>query len=345
MNSAWPVVLSTTLAGTGQGLVVALVAAELARPAPAAFQLAGSALALAFLAAGLAASLFCLGRPERASRAAARSRASWRSREAIVRPIFAAAVALWASAHALGFARAETLAIGAAALALDATLFLCTGMNCAGLAFVRERASYLAPLNFALLGTASGFSLSVPLAVLAHPPFAGPLALAAFWLAALAWLARGAAVLRERPAASRSERRVGDRGRASDAGPNLAGHHRRVLQYPRVLRPRARACACRRARDVLPALFSFARLAPWLGRGNAWRIRRGVSRPVRGAHRRALAVLRRGGSPAEPLIGRRPERAAAIVGWRARAARDEKCASGKGGSRVFPWTAPSAASE
>lgn len=205
MNSAWPVVLSTTLAGTGQGLVVALVAAELARPAPAAFQLAGSALALAFLAAGLAASLFCLGRPERASRAAARSRASWRSREAIVRPIFAAAVALWASAHALGFARAETLAIGAAALALDATLFLCTGMNCAGLAFVRERASYLAPLNFALLGTASGFSLSVPLAVLAHPPFAGPLALAAFWLAALAWLARGAAVLRDarlRPAAS-----------------------------------------------------------------------------------------------------------------------------------------------
>ncbi|MCX7961268.1 MAG: hypothetical protein N2653_06795 [Burkholderiales bacterium] len=201
MKPAWPLVLSTALAGTGQGLVVALVAAEVARPAPAAFQLAGSALALGLLAAGFAASLFCLGRRERA---AARSRASWDALEAIVLRAFIGAILLWASARALGFARTDTLAIGAATLVLDAALFLCTGMKCAGVALVRERARRLTPLAFALLGTASGFSLSVPLAVLAHPPFAGPLALAAFWLAALGWIARGIAFLRNvryRPAA------------------------------------------------------------------------------------------------------------------------------------------------
>lgn len=196
MNPAWSVIVFTTLAGAGQGLYIALYAAELARPAPPAFQLAGAALALALLGAGLAASFFHLGRPVRAWRAAARWRTSWLSREVLALAAFMAAVAAWAAAHALGLPRAETLAIGALAAALDVALFLCTGMIYACLSFVREWATPLTPVNFALAGTASGLTLSVPLAVLAHPPFAGPLALAAFVLAALAWLARGAAFLR-----------------------------------------------------------------------------------------------------------------------------------------------------
>lgn len=196
MNPAWSVVGFTTLAGAGQGLFVALFAVELARPAPPAFQLAGAALALALLAAGLAASFFHLGRPARAWRAAARWRTSWLSREVIALAAFMAAVAAWGAAHALALPRAETLAVGALAVVLDAALFICTGMIYACLSFVREWATALTPINFALLGTASGFTLAVPLAVLAHPPFAGPLALAAFGLAALAWLSRGAALLR-----------------------------------------------------------------------------------------------------------------------------------------------------
>lgn len=57
--------------------------------------------------------------------------------------------------------------------------------------------SVLVPLNFALLGTASGFTLAVPLAVLAHPRFAGPLALAAFSISAAAWLVRGLSLIGE----------------------------------------------------------------------------------------------------------------------------------------------------
>ncbi|MBC7804001.1 MAG: DMSO reductase, partial [Candidatus Parcubacteria bacterium] len=50
--------------------------------------------------------------------------------------------------------------------------------------------------NYFLLGIASGLTLSVPLAVLAYAQFAGPLSLAAFGAAALAWLSRGASLVR-----------------------------------------------------------------------------------------------------------------------------------------------------
>ena len=70
MNPAFSVIFLTTLIGVGQGLFLALYAAELG----SAFELVppqdgrsffalGAALALGFLAAGLAASFFRLGRP------------------------------------------------------------------------------------------------------------------------------------------------------------------------------------------------------------------------------------------------------------------------------------------
>lgn len=120
MKPAWSPILQTTLTGAGQGLFLALAWVAFLGAAPAAFFVAGAALALALLGAGIAAA----GR-----------RIRWRS--------------------------------------------------------------VLVPLNFALLGTASGFTLAVPLAVLAHPRFAGPLALAAFSLAAAAWVLRGVSLIRE----------------------------------------------------------------------------------------------------------------------------------------------------
>jgi hypothetical protein len=73
-----------------------------------------------------------------------------------------------------------------------------------------ERAGFrraLAPFDFALLGIAAGFTLSVPLAVITFPPFAGVLALAAFSAGAAAYLLRCAALLwsarrRQPPAAN-----------------------------------------------------------------------------------------------------------------------------------------------
>jgi len=64
---------------------------------------------------------------------------------------------------------------------------------------VRARSAWRAPravANFLVLGLASGLMLAVPLAVLAWPQFAGPLALAAFAVAGAAWLSRIAALAR-----------------------------------------------------------------------------------------------------------------------------------------------------
>jgi DMSO reductase anchor subunit len=82
------------------------------------------------------------------------------------------------------------------AVVLCLALFVCTGMIYACLKFLQEWATFLTPLNFALLGIASGLTLSVPLAVMTYGQFAGPLALGAFIMGAIAWLVRCATLVR-----------------------------------------------------------------------------------------------------------------------------------------------------
>src|SRR5690349_13836965 len=105
MHPAFSVIFLTTLIGIGQGLFLALYAAEVGAALDVTslpgqrFFVAGSAIALAFLAGGLLASFFHLGRPERAWRAAAMWRTSWLSREVIVLPAFMLAVFAYALLH------------------------------------------------------------------------------------------------------------------------------------------------------------------------------------------------------------------------------------------------------
>ncbi len=188
MKPAWSVILLTTLIGTGQGLFLAVFLLDAFRTPPGNFAFFGCGISLALLAAGLIASFFHLGRPERAWRAASQWRTSWLSREVIVLPAFMGFVFLYAfsSSHLAG----------AIAAVLCLALFVCTGMIYACLPFLQEWRTPLTLVNFFLLGTASGATLSVPLAVLTWPQFAGPLALAAFGLGAVAWLARCAALVR-----------------------------------------------------------------------------------------------------------------------------------------------------
>src|SRR5919106_5855635 len=102
MHPAFSVILLTTLIGAGQGLFLALYSTEVAVTlgwisAPdARFFVVGSAIALVFLASGLIASFFHLGRPERAWRAVAMWRTSWLSREVIVLPLLMGLLALYA---------------------------------------------------------------------------------------------------------------------------------------------------------------------------------------------------------------------------------------------------------
>ena len=99
MRPAWSVILLTTLIGAGQGLYLALVAVEFLSSPPREFLVVGAILSLLFLAAGLVASFFHLGHPERAWRSAAMWRTSWLSREVIVLPAFMAVVFAWGAAH------------------------------------------------------------------------------------------------------------------------------------------------------------------------------------------------------------------------------------------------------
>jgi DMSO reductase anchor subunit len=190
MKPAWSVILLTTLIGTGQGLFLVAFILDAFRTPPKDFVLACCLVTLSLLAAGLIASFFHLGRPERAWRAASQWRTSWLSREVIVLPAFMGFVFLYMVLN-------SALA-GVIAAVLCVALFVCTGMIYACLPFLQEWRSPLTLVNFFLLGSASGLALSVPLAVLYYPQFAGPLSLAAFALAAVAWLSRCAALVRNR---------------------------------------------------------------------------------------------------------------------------------------------------
>jgi sulfite dehydrogenase (quinone) subunit SoeC len=211
MNPRISVILLTTLIGAGQGLFVALVAVEIGAlfdllPSPRRpwFFFYGSLLALLFAAAGLVASVFHLGRPERGWRSAARWRTSWLSREVIVLPAFMGVVLLYAIAHFLHWndnlewlpPGAATVILGIAGTLLAFALYLCTGMIYACLPFLREWATPLTVINYALLGLASGFALAAAHATVAAPPVVRFLAAGALALTLLGFVGRVASLVR-----------------------------------------------------------------------------------------------------------------------------------------------------
>lgn len=175
MNPAFSVIFLTTLIGAGQGLFLALLAAEWFGHAAhieggVDFLVLGGVVSLLLTAAGLVASFFHLGHPERAWRAAAMWRTSWLSREVIALPLFMLGVFSWTVAHALGLG--GTGFVGLLAALACIALFVCTAMIYASLRFLQEWASPYTLINYALLGLASGFTLATALAAFALPAWA-----------------------------------------------------------------------------------------------------------------------------------------------------------------------------
>lgn len=214
MQPAFSVIFLTTLIGGGQGVFLALYAGQLGTrlgylpgaDAPS-LHVAGSIVALALLFAGLVASFFHLGRPERAWRTATRWRTSWLSREVIVLPALMATVALYGVLSHLGgrpdaapglegSIGALTFWTGAAAATLSLALFLCTGMIYACMRFLQEWATPLTVINFTLLGSASGFTVAAAVATYSAPHMSRFFAVSAVALSLAALLSRGAALLR-----------------------------------------------------------------------------------------------------------------------------------------------------
>jgi DMSO reductase anchor subunit len=203
MRPAFSVILLTTLLGVGQGLFLAVYCVEVlehfavrAGPAGALFYPLAAAIAMVFLGAGLAASFFHLGRPERAWRSASMWRTSWLSREVIVLPAFMASVALYGLGHWLGWAARWTLGIGAAGTLLCLLLFLCTGMVYACLKFLQEWHTPLTVINYGLFGCASGLTAATAYAALVEPGLVDYLGAWAIGFTCAALLTRVAALVR-----------------------------------------------------------------------------------------------------------------------------------------------------
>ncbi len=214
MKPDFSVLFLTTLIGAGQGLFLALVAAQSFAQfdlVPAqdgrTFYAAGALVALAFTGLGLLASFFHLGRPERAWRSIFKWRTSWLSREVLVLPAFMAAVFAYGVAHwarwkpvlmtlPAGETVDATLVLGAVGVLLAFALFVCTAMIYACLPFLREWASPLTVVNFVLLGGASGFTLAAGFASFAAPALVRFFGIFALVLILLAFLSRVASLVR-----------------------------------------------------------------------------------------------------------------------------------------------------
>jgi len=213
MKPAFSVIFLTTLIGAGQGLFLALFTHQsyalfgLLPLQSDAFYGYGSVLVLLLLGAGLVASFFHLGRPERAWRSATQWRTSWLSREVIALPAFLGLVFLYGSAHLFGF-RPEvvtlpsglvidlTIVLGVIGTLLSFALFICTGMIYACLRFLREWHSPLTVINYILMGGSSGFILAAFYSVLAAPAESGFFAGWAIIITLFAFAGRAASLVR-----------------------------------------------------------------------------------------------------------------------------------------------------
>ena len=211
MHPAFSVIFLTTLIGTGQGLFLALFSSQsytlvkLLPAQPGAYYALGGLIALGFLVAGLIASVFHLGHPERAWRAATQWRTSWLSREVIALPavmalVFAYALVNWlgldADLYGWGLPGQIALTVGSLGVAATLALFLCTGMIYAAIRFLQEWATPMTVVNFFLLGSASGFSFAAAYAAAQAPGMVEFYAGWAIVLTLIAFVTRSAALFR-----------------------------------------------------------------------------------------------------------------------------------------------------
>jgi DMSO reductase anchor subunit len=213
MHPAFSVIFLTTLIGAGQGLFLALFTAQVYSVVsllPAQdrwFYAIGSVVAVLLLIAGLTASFFHLGHPERAWRSAAMWRTSWLSREVIVLPAVIGSVMVYALVQFLGWDLNVigihtavpgdlSLLIGAAAVVFAFALFLCTGMIYACIKFLQEWSTWLTVINYTLFGLASGFLLATAYAAYYAPDLVNFYAVWTLIITAAVLVTRTASLLR-----------------------------------------------------------------------------------------------------------------------------------------------------
>ncbi len=215
MQPAFSVIFLTTLIGMGQGLFLALYTGQVYfvlnvvdKVSTDTFYSIGSAASLGLLILGLVASVFHLGRPERAWRAAAMWRTSWLSREVIILPTVMGLIFLYGLVHYMGW-NLTVLTIGAVVIDLSLliglvatlavfSLYIATGMIYACLKFLQEWHSPLTVINYILLGAVSGFTLATLIAAYNQPELIPFFAGWSIVLLVLAFIFRGASLIRNK---------------------------------------------------------------------------------------------------------------------------------------------------
>ncbi len=215
MKPAFSVIFLTTLIGAGQGLFLAYYSVEILTllsilPGE---QITGSSraglLSLAMLIAGLVASFFHLGHPERAWRAATMWKTSWLSREVIALPSAIAMIFLYTLLKlsgnemvvyhlANGTPVSLHIVIGYIAFFAVLLLFLCTSMIYATLKFMRQWHTPLTVLNFLLMGCASGFTLAATMSTHYDPQLFSYFSAFAIGLTMVALISRFASLIRNK---------------------------------------------------------------------------------------------------------------------------------------------------
>ena len=195
MHPPWSMIFFTSLTGAAQGLLLMLVGIDICRaagvlavPPEPGFFLVGALLILVMSAVGLFAASFHLGHTRRAWRAIMMWRTSWLSREAIVMPVFMALVAVWAISLWIG---RPLPWVGVVASALALLLYVCTGMIYGAVKAIRAWATPLTPLNFTLIGIATGAVLASALAAALAPTLVPVLVTIACVATAVAAFGRG----------------------------------------------------------------------------------------------------------------------------------------------------------
>ncbi|CAM3615978.1 dimethyl sulfoxide reductase anchor subunit family protein [Polynucleobacter brandtiae] len=172
MRPQFSIIIFTTLAGMAQGLLFFLALFSLnAEPISSSF-LTNLALpiGLGLLILGLVASIFHLGRPERAWRSATMWRTSWLSREVIVLP---ALMVITCLAYFYAYLNQVPQWLWIALLISTVILWICTAKIYQCIRFIQEWSHPSTMSNFILLGMSSGFILLELLLALWGEPMNG----------------------------------------------------------------------------------------------------------------------------------------------------------------------------
>jgi DMSO reductase anchor subunit len=163
VKPAFSVLIFTVLSGAGLGALALLCASDLAAalgvlamPIPPGLMAIASAFALAFVITGLSTSTLHLANPKNAWRSAARWRSSWLSREAILALVLVPAAFGYALAWQLKAGPALRLSLALCTLLAAWGTLHCTAMIYASLKPIRQWHTWRVPVNYLLLGHASG---------------------------------------------------------------------------------------------------------------------------------------------------------------------------------------------